>query len=201
MVRAAAPVIHSVRVSSSLVSGGTSFSVADSIPEILPTSVPAPVAVTTSTPLPWVTGVFMNAMFVRSPGAGRGPGSVPASFTAGTLSPVSADSSICRALASMMRPSAATWSPAAMSTMSPTTRCSAGISASVPSLRTRAVAFIIDCSAFIALSALPSWRRPRRHRRRHSAERTSSLKLEWPWGALVDQRAATHPATFVNPTG
>ncbi|AEM80172.1 DUF4232 domain-containing protein [Streptomyces violaceusniger] len=30
---------------------------------------------------------------------------------------------------------------------------------------------------------------------------TSSLKLEWPWGALVDQRAATHPATFVNPIG
>ncbi len=47
-----------------------------------------------------------------------------------------------------------------MSTMSPTTSCSAGISASVPSLRTLAVAFIIDCSAFIALSALPSWRRP-----------------------------------------
>lgn len=30
---------------------------------------------------------------------------------------------------------------------------------------------------------------------------TASLKLEWPWGALVDQRAATHPATFVNPIG
>ncbi len=108
MVRPAAAVIHSVRVSSSLVSGGTSFSVADSIPEILPTSVPAPVAVTTSTPLPWVTGVFMNAMLVWSPGAGRAPASVPESFAAGTLSPVSADSSICRALASMMRPSAAT---------------------------------------------------------------------------------------------
>lgn len=44
--------------------------------------------------------------------------------------------------------------------MSPTTSWSAGISASEPSLRTRAVAFIIDWSAFIALSALPSWRRP-----------------------------------------
>ena len=60
----------------------------------------------------------------------------------------------------MMRPSAGTWSPAASSTTSPTTSSSAGISASAPSRRTRAVAFIIDLSAFIALSALPSWRRP-----------------------------------------
>ncbi|MFI9048291.1 DUF4232 domain-containing protein [Streptomyces sp. NPDC053427] len=30
---------------------------------------------------------------------------------------------------------------------------------------------------------------------------TTSLTLDWPWGALVDQRGATHPATFVNPIG
>ncbi|MBO3675314.1 DUF4232 domain-containing protein [Streptomyces sp. NEAU-YJ-81] len=30
---------------------------------------------------------------------------------------------------------------------------------------------------------------------------TSSLTLDWPWGGLVDQRGATHPATFVNPIG
>ena len=36
------------------------------------------------------------------------------------------------------------------------TTCSAGISDSTPSRRTRAVIFIIDLSAFIALSALPS---------------------------------------------
>ena len=59
-----------------------------------------------------------------------------------------------------IRPSAGTSSPAAISTTSPTTSCSAGISASAPSRRTRAVAFIIDCSAFIALSALPAWRSP-----------------------------------------
>jgi len=79
---------------------------------------------------------------------------------AGTLSPVSADSSICSALAATMRPSAGTSSPAASSTTSPTTTCSAGISASLPSRRTRAVALTIALSAFIALSALPSWRRP-----------------------------------------
>ncbi|MFG2529994.1 DUF4232 domain-containing protein [Streptomyces sp. NPDC048516] len=30
---------------------------------------------------------------------------------------------------------------------------------------------------------------------------TTALTLDWPWGALVDQRGATHPATFVNPIG
>jgi Protein of unknown function (DUF4232) len=29
----------------------------------------------------------------------------------------------------------------------------------------------------------------------------TSLTLEWPWGPLVDQTGATHPATFVNPIG
>ncbi|MFF9478190.1 DUF4232 domain-containing protein [Streptomyces sp. NPDC014733] len=30
---------------------------------------------------------------------------------------------------------------------------------------------------------------------------TTSLTVEWPWGPLVDQSGATHPATFVNPIG
>ncbi|MFH8346674.1 DUF4232 domain-containing protein, partial [Streptomyces sp. NPDC018045] len=30
---------------------------------------------------------------------------------------------------------------------------------------------------------------------------TTSLTLKWPWGPLVDQMGATHPATFVNPIG
>ncbi|MFJ9414206.1 DUF4232 domain-containing protein [Streptomyces sp. NPDC101227] len=30
---------------------------------------------------------------------------------------------------------------------------------------------------------------------------TKSITIEWPWGTLVDQRSATHPATFVNPIG
>src|SRR6185312_9638322 len=78
----------------------------------------------------------------------------------GALSPVRADSSIWSELAEIRRPSAGTWSPAASRTTSPTTSWSAGIAASVPSRRTRAVSFIIDRRAFIALSALPSWRRP-----------------------------------------
>ncbi|NEW76532.1 DUF4232 domain-containing protein [Streptomyces rhizosphaericus] len=34
-------------------------------------------------------------------------------------------------------------------------------------------------------------------------DETKALKIEWPWetGALVDQRSATHPGTFVNPIG
>ncbi|MGW8972542.1 DUF4232 domain-containing protein [Streptomyces platensis] len=30
---------------------------------------------------------------------------------------------------------------------------------------------------------------------------TKSITIKWPWGTLVDQRSATHPATFVNPIG
>ncbi|GAA3164102.1 MULTISPECIES: DUF4232 domain-containing protein [Streptomyces] len=30
---------------------------------------------------------------------------------------------------------------------------------------------------------------------------TTSVEVAWPWGPLVDQSGATHPATFVNPIG
>ncbi|MCF3172018.1 DUF4232 domain-containing protein [Streptomyces sioyaensis] len=30
---------------------------------------------------------------------------------------------------------------------------------------------------------------------------TTPITIAWPWGTLVDQRSATHPATFVNPIG
>ena len=99
MVRPAAAPIHRVMRLSCLVSGVSSSLVAESMPEILPTSVSAPVPVTIITPLPWVTGVFMNAMSAWSPGPRSAPVTVVASLPAGTLSPVRADSSICRALA------------------------------------------------------------------------------------------------------
>ena len=102
----------------------------------------------------------MNAMSVCSPGARSLPSGTSTPFEAGTLSPVKADSSTCNALAEMIRPSAGTSSPAASRTTSPTTTSSAGISASDPSRRTRAVALTIALSAFIALCAFPSWRRP-----------------------------------------
>ena len=86
MVRPAAAAIHRVSVLSSLVSGDCSLAVADSIPEIFPSSVLAPVPVTITVALPWVTGVFMNAMLVWSPGPSWSPDSVAASLAAGTLS-------------------------------------------------------------------------------------------------------------------
>ena len=159
-VTPAAAAIHRVSVLSCLVSGVCSRPVVASMPAILPTSVSLPVAVTIMSPLPCVTGVCMNAMSLRSPGARSVPSGGSTPLDAGTLSPVNADSSICRALAATIRPSAGTSTPAASSTTSPTTTSSAGISASAPSRRTRAVAFTIALSAFMALSALPSCRRP-----------------------------------------
>ena len=107
---------------------------------------------------------------------------------AGTLSPVSADSSICRDAAWTMRPSAGTWSPAASSTVSPATTCSAGISDSAPSRRTRAVAFIMDLSAFMALSALPSSRRPTTAL---MTVRISTMMPVWNWPMTMEKTPAT----------
>jgi hypothetical protein len=63
IVRPAAPAIHRVNVSSCLVMGVLTVGADFSMPEMAPTAVLAPVAVTIITPLPCVTGVFMNAMF------------------------------------------------------------------------------------------------------------------------------------------
>ena len=130
------------------------------MPAILPTWASAPRAVTSMTPLPCVTGVFMNAMFVWSPAPTSASASASVSFDAGVLSPVRADSSMSSEFASMIRPSAATLSPAVISTTSPSTTSSTGIDDSTPPRRTRAVCFVNDFSAFIALSAFPSCRRP-----------------------------------------
>ena len=131
-----------------------------SIPEICPTSVSIPVAVTTNRPEPRVTFVFMNAMPWRSPsGASAATGS--RSLATGRLSPVRAASSISRVAAAMIRPSAVTRSPASKATMSPGTSSSAGTSTSSPSRRTRAFTTIIFWSAATAAAALPSWFSPR----------------------------------------
>ena len=86
------------------------------------------------------------------------------SFEAGVLSPVSADSSMLSELASMIRPSAATLSPAVISTMSPRTTSSTGICRLDPSRRTRAVCLVRDlqrvhCALGLALLAEPDRRR------------------------------------------
>ena len=68
IVPSAAAPIQRVNVFNCLVSGVCCLAVAASMPAIFPTWASAPTAVTSMTPLPWVTGVFMNAMFVWSPG-------------------------------------------------------------------------------------------------------------------------------------
>src|SRR3954447_2857392 len=89
IVRPAAAAIQRVSRSSSAVRGVFSLPFAESIAEILPSSVSAPVAVTIMVPLPCVTGVFMKAMSDWSPGPSPEPSRVSASLAAGTLSPVS----------------------------------------------------------------------------------------------------------------
>ena len=70
IVMPAAPTIHRVSVFICFVSGVSSLRGAPrACAQILPTSVPAPIAVTTIVALPCVTGVCMKAMFVWSPGA------------------------------------------------------------------------------------------------------------------------------------
>ena len=160
IVPSAAAPIHKVNVFSCLVSGDCSLLELASMPAILPTWASAPLAVTIIVPLPCVTGVFMNAMFFWSPAPISASASVSAAFEAGVLSPVRADSSMLSELAWMIRPSAETLSPAVINTMSPRTTSSMGIADSTPPRRTRAVCFVSDLSAFIALSALPSCRKP-----------------------------------------
>ena len=83
-------------------------------------------AVTTIAPVPRVTDVFWNSMFVRSPSATSSPGSTAASFAIGALSPVSAASCVSSVAERRMRPSAGTMSPASTCTMSPGTTSTAG---------------------------------------------------------------------------
>ena len=86
MPSAAAP-IHRVNVFSCLVSGVCCLAVVASMPAIFPTWASPPTAVTSIAPLPWVTGVFMNAMFTWSPGPRSVSARAPVSFDAGVLSP------------------------------------------------------------------------------------------------------------------
>ena len=145
-----------VSASSCLVSGVFSTSVAWSMPLMWPTSVAMPVVVTRIVPAPRVTWQFMNAMSTRSPSAASAA-TASTCLGVGTLSPVSADSSISRVAAVRMRASAGTRSPASMLTMSPGTSSSIGISTRSPLRRTLALTTIIPWRADALASALPSW--------------------------------------------
>ena len=73
--------------------------------------------------------------------------------------------------------------------MSPGTTCSAGISVSAPPRRTRAVTFIIDLSAFMALSVLPSCRNPMTALT--SVSTTSRIAVDHSWIAKETIAAPT----------
>ena len=141
------------------VSGVSASSSACSSPEMWPTSVAIPVAVTTN--VPGAAGdVRVHEDHVRAVAERdvlaldrpRRPS------TPGRLSPVSADSATSSVAAWSRRPSAGTTSPASIETTSPGTSCSAGhLRRASPSRRTFALMIIIFWSAATAAAALPSW--------------------------------------------
>ena len=141
------------------VSGVCSVAVAWSIPLMWPTWVSMPVVTTRIVPDPRVTWVFMNAMSTRSPRAASAP-TASTCFGVGTLSPVSADSSISRVAAERMRASAGTRSPAWRFTTSPGTSWSIGRSTRSPLRRVFAVTASFWLRASAAAAALLSWFRP-----------------------------------------
>ena len=164
-----------VSFASCRVSGVSTSSWACSIPEMWPTSVDIPVAVTTNSPAPRVTDVFMKTMSVRSPSGVSSLVSVSTPFETGRLSPVSADSATSSVAAAVSRPSAGTRSPASTRTMSPGTSSSAASSASAPSRSTRALTIIIFWSAATAAAAFPSCCSPRTALKTVRKSRTSPV--------------------------
>ncbi len=127
---------------------------------ISPSSVRAPLAVTTPMPRPLVTNVPLNPMLARSAAvASAATGSLV--FSVATDSPVSIDSSTLRLFVSISRISAGRRSPLSMRTMSPGTTSGAGMTRSRPSRRTRQSSIDIDCSACTSASALRSCQNPR----------------------------------------
>jgi hypothetical protein len=85
-------VIHLLTTAIWRVSGVSTCVASSSIEEMRPSSVSFPVATTTEVAVPWVTSVPPYTMLVLSAtGVPSSTGSVP--FSAGTDSPVSADSS------------------------------------------------------------------------------------------------------------
>ena len=120
---------------------------------IFPTSVFMPIAVTSYLPLPYVTKLPENTLFVWSPSA------VPTAtssrfFSTAMLSPVSALSSTFRLAHSISFPSAGIQSPASSITSSPIVTSLDGIWIIFPSLATFASGadncfkLLSDCSAF-----------------------------------------------------
>ena len=102
----------------------------------------------------------MYAMLVQSPSATLSPLRGLTFFSTGTLSPVSAASSILRLADIVRRISAGTESPASSTTRSPGTSSLLLIVSCLPSRMTLLVDAVISCSAAMAFSALLSCTTP-----------------------------------------
>ena len=145
----------------SFFSNGVARVVASSIrTPILPTSVRAPVSVTSNRPRPSVIVVPRKAILRRSPSAASSSRSGSAVLVTALDSPVRAASSICNRTHSTMRPSAGTRAPAARTIRSPGTNSAAGISFSVPSRITWATRTDCFCRADNARAAFHSVKKP-----------------------------------------
>ncbi len=141
-------------------SGGSSTSMACTIPAMFPNSVLIPVSVTTATARPLVTTVPMKTELVRSP-TPRSSGSAPSLFVTGVDSPVRAASSSWRFAASRSLESAGTRLPASRRMTSPGTRSFESMEYSRSSRRTSTCGETIFLRASTACSALYSWTKPR----------------------------------------
>jgi hypothetical protein len=97
---------------------------------------------------------------LRRSATGVAAGRTTSSFSTGSDSPVSADSSTCSSASVTRRRSAGTLSPASSTTRSPGTSSSEAMVRGRPSRTTRACVCTIDLSASSADSALDSWRNP-----------------------------------------
>lgn len=126
---------------------------------IRPSSVSLPVPTTTPRPRPEVTRVPLKVMLVRSVIAVC-TGRRCTCLVTGSTSPVSIDSSTCRALTASRRRSAGTRSPESRTTTSPGTSSAAGISWSSPSRITRHRGTVRLCNARTADSARRSCQNP-----------------------------------------
>ena len=158
-----APAINaSVRLSAAIwrCSGVGSGSASCNMPAIRPISVRIPVAVTTNSPTPRVTVVFMNTTVMRSPSGAAGSTCAVADFATGCASPVSEDSCTSSPVEVSSRPSAGMRSPACSSTTSPDTSSAASTFAARPSRRTVAVVTSIFFNASSDASARDSWTNP-----------------------------------------
>ncbi len=106
------------------------------------------------------------------------------SFSTGTDSPVSMDSSMRRSRSLNRRRSAGTLSPDCSMTTSPGTRLSAGRLINLPSRLTMARGESMPRMASSAFSALPSWMKPITALI-STTPRMTPLSIQWPSSAVT----------------